>query len=65
MGLSPTEAFFWCHRGLAGSRCAGIAYLHYLISGVVEKPTLETAELIDWSDSDTDTSGISAAVLHR
>lgn len=57
--------FFWCHRGLAGSWCKGIAHLHNLISGIVEKHTLEAAELIDWSDDDTDMSGISAAFLHH
>lgn len=65
ISLSPIEAFFWCHRGLAGSWCKGIAHLHNLISGIVEKHTLEAAELIDWSDDDTDMSGISAAFLHH
>lgn len=63
--VSPIGTFSWCHRGVPGSRCKGIAHLHNLISGMVEKPPLETAELIDWSDNDTDMSGISAAFLHH
>lgn len=34
IGPSPVEAFFWCHRGLAGSWCKGIAHLHNWISGM-------------------------------